>query len=77
LLKGETEVALDLFQAALRRREPYAFYEIQGPFLSRTLFPEFCANARYQNILEEYGLDKGSIETAVFAFQSRYFLRVN
>ncbi len=61
LLEGETEAALDFFQLALERGEPFAFYEIQGTFLQRKLFPQFYASARYQDILRRFGVDEVSV----------------
>jgi tetratricopeptide (TPR) repeat protein len=61
LLKGETELALSHYQSAIQRREPYALWQIQGPFFEITLFPQFYNSEGYHAMLREHGLDEDSL----------------
>ncbi len=61
LLRDDEETAVDHLAAAIERGEPFPLYIIQGTALTRMLFPEFYAGARYHALLKKLELDAESV----------------
>jgi hypothetical protein len=61
LLEDKRDAAAEHLESALTRGEPFALYVIQGQALQRSVFPEFYASDRYQDILRKFELDAESV----------------
>lgn len=61
LCEGDLDGAFGHYRTALRVRENAAINEVRGTLGYRYAFPEFYSDPRFQEMLEEFGLDSISV----------------